>query len=80
MMNDALKKIHILKRNKKKPTNTPYTVRHVRDNARRGVFYQKIIGRRGGSSPIISDNGHLEGHYLAYTMIPYEINKYEIKY
>ena len=24
--------------------------------------------------PIISDNGHLEGHYPAYTMVTYEIN------
>ena len=31
-------------------------------------------------SPIISDNGHLEGHYPAYTMVTYEINKYKINY
>ena len=25
---------------------------------------------------IISDNGHLKGHYPAYTMVTYEINTY----
>lgn len=30
--------------------------------------------------PLIFDNALLEGHYPAYTMVAYTINKYEIKY
>ena len=54
----------------------------VRDNARRGCPLSEIIGRRRGVSRsfrevqlfLIMDT--LEGHYPAYTVVTYEMNKY----